>query len=61
MRERKIFIRAPKNQQKVIYSIENISQKVAEVLNSAIVYNNDSSYTYFGFETHERSFLIKFS
>ncbi|GMT19209.1 hypothetical protein PFISCL1PPCAC_10506 [Pristionchus fissidentatus] len=36
-----------------------IIEKNAERLNSAIVYDRDFSYTYFGFKTLERSYLMK--
>jgi len=37
----------------------NIIQKHADRLNSAIVYDRDFSYQYFGFKTLERSYLLK--
>uniref|UniRef100_A0A0K0E9V8 Ribonucleoside-diphosphate reductase n=1 Tax=Strongyloides stercoralis TaxID=6248 RepID=A0A0K0E9V8_STRER len=37
----------------------NIIQKYADKLNSAIVYNRDFDYSYFGFKTLERSYLLK--
>lgn len=36
-----------------------IIQKNAERLNSAIIYDRDFSYNYFGFKTLERSYLLK--
>lgn len=36
-----------------------IIQKHAERLNSAIIYDRDFSYNYFGFKTLERSYLLK--
>ncbi|KAL7641505.1 UNVERIFIED_CONTAM: hypothetical protein RMT77_007376 [Armadillidium vulgare] len=37
----------------------NIIQKNSEKLNSAIIYDRDFSYNYFGFKTLERSYLLK--
>lgn len=37
----------------------NIIQKNANELNSAIIYDRDFSYNYFGFKTLERSYLLK--
>ena len=37
----------------------DIIQKHAERLNSAIIYDRDFSYNYFGFKTLERSYLLK--
>lgn len=37
----------------------NIVQKHANQLNSAIIYDRDFSYNYFGFKTLERSYLLK--
>ncbi|XP_033224570.1 ribonucleoside-diphosphate reductase large subunit-like [Belonocnema kinseyi] len=37
----------------------NIIQKHADRLNSAIIYDRDFSYNYFGFKTLERSYLLK--
>ncbi|XP_017875145.1 ribonucleoside-diphosphate reductase large subunit [Ceratina calcarata] len=37
----------------------NIIQKNANKLNSAIIYDRDFSYNYFGFKTLERSYLLK--
>lgn len=37
----------------------NIIMKNADKLNSAVVYDRDFSYTYFGFKTLERSYLLK--
>ncbi len=40
-------------------SIIEIVRKNSEVLNSAIIYDRDFSYNYFGFKTLERSYLLK--
>lgn len=37
----------------------DIIQKHKDVLNSAIIYNRDFEYNYFGFKTLERSYLLK--
>lgn len=37
----------------------DIIQKHADRLNSAIIYDRDFSYNYFGFKTLERSYLLK--
>ena len=37
----------------------NIIQKNAERLNSAIIYDRDFNYQYFGYKTLERSYLLK--
>ncbi|CAL7944871.1 unnamed protein product [Xylocopa violacea] len=49
------------NKQKPVISKEyyNIIQKNANKLNSAIIYDRDFSYNYFGFKTLERSYLLK--
>ncbi|KAH9492643.1 Ribonucleoside-diphosphate reductase large subunit [Bulinus truncatus] len=39
--------------------VYNIIMKNAEKLNSAIIYDRDYSYNYFGFKTLERSYLLK--
>lgn len=39
--------------------IYNIIMKNAEELNSAIIYDRDFNYNYFGFKTLERSYLLK--
>lgn len=49
------------NNQKPVISEKyyNIIQKNANKLNSAIIYDRDFSYNYFGFKTLERSYLLK--
>ncbi|XP_076767192.1 ribonucleoside diphosphate reductase large subunit [Xylocopa sonorina] len=49
------------NKQKPVISEKyyNIIQKNASKLNSAIIYDRDFSYNYFGFKTLERSYLLK--
>lgn len=37
----------------------DLIQKHADKLNSAIIYDRDFSYNYFGFKTLERSYLMK--
>lgn len=39
--------------------VHQIIQKNAEILDSAIIYDRDFSYDYFGFKTLERSYLLK--
>ncbi len=39
--------------------VYDVIQKNAEELNSAIIYNRDFNYDYFGFKTLERSYLLK--
>lgn len=49
------------NNQKPVISEKyyNIIQKNANKLNSAIIYDRDFNYNYFGFKTLERSYLLK--
>lgn len=52
----------PKNRKPapmISQSIHNIVMQHAEELNSAIVYDRDFNYQYFGFKTLERSYLLR--
>lgn len=48
-----------KNQPMISQSVYEIVQKHAEELNSAIVYDRDFNYQFFGFKTLERSYLLR--
>lgn len=48
-----------KNQPMISKSVYEIVQKHAEELNSAIVYDRDFNYQFFGFKTLERSYLLR--
>ncbi|KAJ4294611.1 ribonucleotide-diphosphate reductase subunit rnr1 [Kalmusia sp. IMI 367209] len=48
-----------KHQPMISQSVYDIVQKHAEELNSAIVYDRDFNYQFFGFKTLERSYLLR--
>src|SRR5207249_2170522 len=51
--------RTGKNRSKISDQCYNTVRKHAERLNSAIIYDRDYNYNYFGFKTLERSYLMR--